>query len=186
MIGANCPPSGQTIGDAEQPANRSKNPAGGTSALKIANKRNDPLFRRGAVGEYLMSKYLHDNLGDRAVVLDDRKVPGSEANIDHIVVASSGVWIIDSKKWNGTIRFKNVGGLFGNNHRLVVDGRDKTYSTEKIYGYVIPVADLLGDPSIPIRPALAFVDGDWRISTWRKVANRPHQHLGVLLAWPPL
>ena len=108
-----------------------------------------------------MAKSLQERLGDRAIILNDRAVPGSRANIDHVVVASSGVWIVDSKLWKGLIQVKTVGGFTSATQRLVVDGRDQSSHTEKIYSQVIPIANLLGDPSIPIRPALVFLDGNW-------------------------
>jgi hypothetical protein len=36
-----------------------------------------------------------------AVVLHDREVPGTRANIDHLVVAGDGVWVVDTKRWAG-------------------------------------------------------------------------------------
>lgn len=179
-----CPPTSRTDSDAPNDVQASVNPVAGSSALEIANKKGDPLFLRGAVGEYLLSQFLREQLGSQAIVLDDRKALDSDANIDHIVVAPSGVWVIDAKRWNGKIQFKNVGGWFGNNYRLSVAGRDKTTDIEKIYSYVIPVANLLANPSIPIYPALAFVDPDWRISLWRLASRRPYRHLRVWLTLP--
>src|SRR5690242_15147101 len=42
-----------------------------------------------------------------AVTLHDRCAPGSKANIDHIVLVPSGVWVIDSKRVNGRIELTN-------------------------------------------------------------------------------
>jgi hypothetical protein len=95
------------------------------------------------------------------------------------------VWIIDSKHWTGLIQIKNVGGLLGWDQRLFVDGHDRSHQTEKIYSQVIPVANVLGDPSIPIRPALVFVDGNWATSTALRIRqDRPYELLGVTISWP--
>jgi len=40
------------------------------------------------------------DLPRRLWILHDRRIPGSRANIDHIVVAPSGVWIIDAKRYS--------------------------------------------------------------------------------------
>jgi hypothetical protein len=40
-------------------------------------------------------------------------------------VASSGLWIADSKKIKGLIEYKNVGGLLGDDRRLMVAGRNR-------------------------------------------------------------
>jgi hypothetical protein len=132
-----------------------------------------------------MAKYLHKHLGDRAVILNDRAIPGRRSNIDHVVIASSGVWIVDSKLWKGLIQVKTVGGMTSVTQRLYVDGRDQSSHTEKIYSEVIPIANLLGDPGIPIQPALVFVDGDWGPGvTLRALRNQPYEMLSVMVAWP--
>jgi hypothetical protein len=132
-----------------------------------------------------MAKYLHSELGGQAVVLNDRSIPNSFANIDHVVVAPSGIWIIDSKLWNGRIRIKSGRGLLNPRQRLVVGDRDESGRTERIYSQVIPIANLLNDPGIPIHPALVFIDGNWGTSTaLRAVRNRPYEILGVTIGWP--
>ena len=40
-----------------------------------------------------LSEHLHKTLHGKAVVLDDRRVPGAKAVLNHIVVAPSGVWV---------------------------------------------------------------------------------------------
>jgi hypothetical protein len=180
---SNCPPSHSPAGEpgpAQETAR--SNPVGGTSALGVANSRRDPRWTKGAAGEYLMAKALHEKLPPGTAVLNDRAVPHSQANIDHIVVAPTGVWIIDSKHWKGLIQVKNIGGLLGWDQRLFVDGHDRSSQTEKIYSQVIPVANALADPSIPIRPALVFVDGNWGASA--ALRHRPYELLGVTIAWP--
>ena len=112
-------------------------------------------------------------------------MPDRRANIDHVVIASSGVWIIDSKLWKGHIRVKNASSLLSASQKLMVGDRDESACTEKIYRQVIPIANLLGDPRIPIHPALAFIDGDWGSGiAFRAIRNRPYEMLGVIIAWP--
>jgi hypothetical protein len=41
------------------------------------------------------------------VALHDRRMPCSQANIDHIVLVPSGVWVIDSKRVRGRIRVED-------------------------------------------------------------------------------
>ena len=182
---ASCPPLGVQPSTTVAVPRRRQNPVGGTSALAVGQSRRDHLWVKGAAGEYLMAKSLHERLGDRAVILNDRAIPGSRANIDHVVVAPSGVWIVDSKLWKGLIQVKTVGGMTSATQRLFVDGRDESSRTEKIYSQVIPIANLLGDPGIPIHPALVFVDGNWGAGvTLRVLQNRPYEMLGVMVAWP--
>jgi hypothetical protein len=183
---SNCPPD-----DAwpAQPKSTSQvlrtNPAGGTSALGIANTRRDSKWIKGAAGEYLMAKALHEGLKSGEVILNDRTIPQSKANIDHIVIASSGIWIIDSKHWKGQIQVKNVGGIMHSTQKLFVDGRDESYRAERMYSQVIPIANTVNDPSVPIRPVLVFIDGNWGAgTTLRILRHRPYEMLGVLISWP--
>jgi hypothetical protein len=181
---SSCPPLTSQQEDQSTKARRA-NPAGGTSALAIGQSRRSSNWVKGAAGEYLMAKELHSALSGIAIVLNDRAVPSSHANIDHIVIASSGVWIIDSKLRKGLIRVKNAGSLLSGAQKLMVGDRDESVCTEKIYSQVIPIANLLGDPRIPIHPALAFIDGDWGSSiALRAIRNRPFEMIGVMIAWP--
>lgn len=183
---ANCPPQPQALPqDLNSTPHLRTNPAGGTSALAIANSRRDPHWTKGAAGEYLMSKSLHERLPPDRIILDDRTVPHSHANIDHVVISPTGVWIIDSKHWKGLIQVKTTGGFLSATQKLFVDGRDESALTEKIYSQVIPIANVLGDRSIPIHPALIFIDGDWGAGiTLRVLQHRPYEMLGVMVGWP--
>ena len=135
---------------------------GGTSALRDSRGkgRDASTWRKGAVGEYLMGVSLHKRLTNGEVILTDRQVPGTQANIDHIVVASSGVWIIDAKMWKGKIVYKAVSPT-SVVMKLTVDGEDRTDHLDAIYKLVIPVANVIGDHSVPIHPAIVFVEGEW-------------------------
>ena len=55
-------------------------------------------WEQGAIGEELLAERLKDLQSDMRI-LHDRRVPGSRANIDHIVVSSAGVWVIDAKRY---------------------------------------------------------------------------------------
>lgn len=163
---------------------RDTDPVGGSSALKEARARHDHNNTKGAAGEYLMDIALHKHVDGGAIILTDRKVPGGESNIDHVVVAPSGVWIIDSKNWRGKIEYR-ASTKMGMDSRLYVGGKDRTYAVEKIFNLVIPVAQIIGDKSVPISQALAFIEGDWgSTSTTRLLTNRPYRHLGVWISWP--
>jgi hypothetical protein len=72
--------------------------AGGIALVGWA-LRPDPdpdRWRRGAEGEVATAMLLA-RLPRRYVVLHDRRIPGSRANIDHLVVGPTGVWVIDTK-----------------------------------------------------------------------------------------
>ena len=67
-------------------------------------------WKAGSKGERELAASLTASVGDRAVLLHDRKVPKTRGNIDHLVVASNGVWIIDAKNYRGVIQKRDVGG----------------------------------------------------------------------------
>jgi hypothetical protein len=72
----------------------------------------------GASGEERVAQVLQERLGATAVLLHDRKVPGTRGNIDHLAIAPSGVWIIDAKKYQGKVEQRDVGGWFKTDLRL--------------------------------------------------------------------
>ena len=68
----------------------------------------------GLLGEYLES--LHD--GARVIVLHDRRIPGSRANIDHIAICRSGIYAIDAKNYTGKVQRIDKGGWFSTDAAL--------------------------------------------------------------------
>ena len=81
-------------------------------------------WSRGGGGEELVEVALRKRCPDVAV-LHDRRIPRSRANIDHIAVAATGVWVIDTKRYKGKLQV--VKPLFGR-RTLKVAGRDQTSS----------------------------------------------------------
>src|SRR5690242_2107300 len=61
--------------------------------------QQEKAWASGAIGERVVGGTL-DKLATRGslFVIHDRRVPGSSANIDHIVVTHSGIWVIDAKR----------------------------------------------------------------------------------------
>jgi Nuclease-related domain len=49
------------------------------------------------------------------VVFHDLAVPDSPANLDHPVIGPSGVFVIDSKQWTGSVQ-RGADGLVWHNH----------------------------------------------------------------------
>jgi Nuclease-related domain len=49
------------------------------------------------------------------VVFHDLAVPDSDANVDHLVIGPSGVFVIDSKQWTGSVQ-QGADGLAWHNH----------------------------------------------------------------------
>lgn len=70
----------------------------------VRRPRPDPeRWLRGAAGEVATAVIL-DRLSRRWVVLHDRRLPGTRANVDHLVIGPRGVWVIDSKAYRAPLR----------------------------------------------------------------------------------
>jgi hypothetical protein len=81
-------------------------------------------WRRGAEGERRTARLLNRLMRDGYVVFHDLAVPGSPANVDHLVIGPSGVFVIDSKQWTGSIHQGTDGLVWHNHYRL-----DRTLET---------------------------------------------------------
>ncbi|WZH51568.1 MAG: nuclease-related domain-containing protein [Nocardioides alkalitolerans] len=141
---------------------REKHPRIGGFLLAVTD---DPASTRswetGAAGEERLGVRL-DGIASEAVrVLHDRRIPGSRANIDHLVVTAGGVWVVDAKRYAGRPTLRIEGGLLRPRvEKLVVAGRDRTKLVDGVLRQVEVVTDVLGDAT-PVRGALCFVEADW-------------------------
>lgn len=117
-------------------------------------------WARGAAGERRLGDLL-DRLaaGGRISVLHDRGLPGSSANIDHLVVAASGVWVVDAKSYTGRVEVVDRGGGPRTGARLVVGGRDRTSLVAGARRQCHAVARVLPPlyPDVVVFGALCFV-----------------------------
>jgi hypothetical protein len=156
---------------------------GGASVLRdsVTKGRQKRTWQHGAAGEYLVGLTLSEQLGPEQVVLVDLSVPDSQANIDFLVVAASGVWLIDAKNWSGRISYRPP-SLLSTSLRLYVGDADRTDAIDDIYALVIPVANIINDPKVPIHPALVFVNGDW--DPKMLLRRKPWQHNRVWITPP--
>lgn len=133
----------------------------------------------GAAGEERVAQVLEERLGDRAVLLHDRKVPGTRGNIDHLAIAASGVWVIDAKRYQGRVERRDVGGWFSTDLRLYVGGRDRTKTVTGLGWQVEAVQGALGTEEVPVTAALSFVGAEWPV-----LFAKPLQLHDVWISWP--
>lgn len=133
-----------------------------------------------AAGEEKLAAELAKVDGLRA--LHDRRVPGTKGNIDHIVVASAGVFVVDAKNHRGMVAINNRGWLIRPDYRLTVDGRDCSVLADKMAWQVEVVTAALSGaplhPMPPVTPVLCFVAADWPLF------GAPDQFRGVRLESP--
>jgi len=118
-------------------------------------------WKRGAQGEEELGAALVRRLGDRAIVLHDRRIPRSRANIDHLVIAPSGVWVIDAKRYDGRLEQRTVGVFSSRRNELYVAGRNKSALADGVNKQVDLVTAQLAIPELPVRGVLCFVRAEW-------------------------
>ncbi len=131
---------------------------------KAPQPRHELVWLIGAEGEELLADFLSESLADTtARLLHDRRVPERKGNIDHIVVTSNGVFVIDAKNYSGPVE-KRVDRAFSRilNERLFVNGRDCTRLLEGLRRQGQATAKALADlPGRPVRVhlMLCFLNG---------------------------
>ena len=120
----------------------------------------------GAQGEERLGSQLDGLVGDGVHVLHDRRIPPTRANIDHIVVCASGVYVIDAKKYQGqrpSLRIEG-GWIRARTETLIVGSRNRTNLVDGVHKQVALVRaalDANGLSAVPVGGMLCFVEADW-------------------------
>jgi len=104
----------------------------------------------GSDGEVVLGDLLAKR-SPEAIVLHDRRMPRSRANIDHLAIARSGVYVIDSKRYKGKIEVRKRSSgdsqlwIRGRNRTKLVDGlRWQTQAVQEALGSVAPRVHVQG------------------------------------------
>jgi hypothetical protein len=104
-------------------------------------------WRHGAEGERRTARLLAPLERHGYQVFHDLAVPGSPANVDHVVVGPTGVYVIDSKRYRGHLHYC-AGHVWHGGRTL-----DRTLQT--LWWEATQVADTLGfGPDLHIYPVL--------------------------------
>ncbi len=127
----------------------------GPSAKEKRQLAVEKRWATGAQGEAILAESLAKRCPE-VPVLHDRRMPHSRANIDHIAVAASGVYVIDTKRYRGKIEVRQP--LFGA-PKLKIAGRDQTKLVDGLAKQVTVVQAVLEDavPGVPVHGCLCFV-----------------------------
>ena len=168
--------------DARDQRIRAEHPKLGGLILALSdNPQSTKAWERGAVGEELMAKRL-DDLPDTFRVMHDRRIRGTRANIDHIAIGPSGVWVMDAKRYKDKRPELRVeGGLFRPRvESLRVGGRDGTKLVDGVKSQVERVRETLADDTIPMSGVLCFLEADWPLLGGSFTVDEIH------VAWPRL
>lgn len=135
---------------------------GGIAVALSDEKQSTRAWASGAIGEERLGARLDSLASESIAVLHDRPIPGSKANIDHIAITASGIWVIDAKRYKGRPELKVEGGVLRPRVETVLVGRrDCTKLVDGVLKQVALVRQIVGD--IPVSGALCFVQADWPI-----------------------
>lgn len=129
-------------------------------SVRLGASRDAANWRAGAVGESIVGRLLAEA---GVLAVHDRRLPGSDANIDHLAVTAAGVLVIDAKNYAGRPRVDTFGGADPTPRRLFVGADDRTPLVFAVRRHVHVVEDLLLDDPVPVRGVLCFVGADWDV-----------------------
>ena len=120
----------------------------------------------GAQGEEQLGRQLDAVVQAGVHVLHDRRIPTTKANIDHIVVCPSGVFVIDAKKYKGQRPSLRVDGGWTRprTETLIIGSRNGTKLVDGVHKQVNLVRAMLeatGLNEVQVGGMLCFVEADW-------------------------
>lgn len=142
---------------------RAKHPKLGGLILALSDDpQSTKAWNTGAIGEEQLGRRLDELASESVRVLHDRRIPGTRANIDHIAITSTGVYVIDAKRYvNQRPSLRIEGGLLRPRvEKLMVGTRDRTKLIDGVLGQVDVVRAFVGD-DVPVTGVLCFIDADW-------------------------
>jgi hypothetical protein len=169
----------------EEREQRAREKLGRLSGLYLALS-DEPQSTRawglGSIGEQRLGAYLNTLNDDQStIILHDRRIPGTRANIDHIAVTPSGLYAIDAKNYSGKVQRIDKGGWFSSDLHLYVGKRNCTKLVAGMAKQLaaIRTADeaLIGEWGINVVGVLCFVDAEWSLFA------KPFQLDGVWVEW---
>jgi Nuclease-related domain len=106
-------------------------------------------WRRGAAGERRTARLLSQLERHGWAVLHDLAVPGSRANLDHLVIGPGGVFVIDSKQYRGRLQLDPTGRLWHGRYPLGPALQAVSFEADQ-------TAQVLPDPGVVVRPIMAI------------------------------
>ena len=158
--------SAQAVRDRSRLAreDRARRRWGGLGVLAVqlfGDTQQERNWAKGARGERVVAQRLEKQLrGAGVVLLHDRRIPGSRANIDHLAVGPGGVTVIDAKHLKGQVRRASQGGILRpRTEHLMVSGYDRTNLVEGMHRQLEHVRRAVG-ADVDVRGILCLVDAD--------------------------
>lgn len=134
-------------------------------AEEMAERDNAASWGKGSQGESRLAAFVEREVGDAVIPLHDRLIPGTRGNIDHIFVASTGVWVVDAKSYKGKVERRESGPIWRRENEVYVGRRNRTGLTKNVEKQVAAVkAALKPDSEVQgtnVYGSLCFLDSEW-------------------------
>lgn len=123
-------------------------------------------WRKGSEGEIRTGRSL-DQLQDRGyAALHDRQIPGSRANIDHVVLGPTGVYVVETKHYTGRVII--------NGDTVKYNGRSLESAVDEVWREAAAVEGALrqelGSRGVRVLPIICIQGATIEIQGWRSSA----------------
>jgi hypothetical protein len=130
-------------------------------------------WRCGAAGERRTARLLAALERHGWAVLHDLAVPGSRANIDHLVIGPGGVFVIDSKLYRGRLQLDPSGRLWHGRYSLAPTLRAVSFEADRAArvlpdpGVVVVVVPIVAVHGARVPWGKVVVEGVPVVAAWR-------------------
>ena len=106
------------------------------SAL-FATPNSITAWQTGAQVELRTARLLEPLAGEGFRILHDRQIPGSRANIDHLVIGPPGIYVVETKSLGGSLQIRD--------NDVFVAGRRRTKMIDEVKREALAVESALAD-----------------------------------------
>jgi Nuclease-related domain len=106
-------------------------------------------WQRGAAGERHVARLLEPLVQHGWGVEHDLRVPGSKANIDHVVIGPPGIFVIDAKHYRGRLHLSHDGQLWHGRYFLAPTLSTTRWEADKLQAR-IGAADVAVVPIVAV------------------------------------
>jgi hypothetical protein len=118
----------------------------GLGAWRIWPRDDPDRWLRGSAGERATASLLAGLARRRWIVLHDRALPYGRANVDHLVIGPSGVWVVDTKAYRAPLVVSR-GRVWAGEHAVPTDpaARQAAQVAEVLDVEVVAIVAVHGD-----------------------------------------
>lgn len=112
--------------------------------LYSSGKTNGKSWNKGIEGEKTVANYLNQ-LPENYIIFNDVKFPGSFGNLDHVVIGPNGIFVIETKNYDGYFIVKEDGWYYKNGGYIK---ESKSQPGTQVMRNVISLKKFLGNNNV--------------------------------------